>query len=114
MTDELLFSNILITAFIGLTLGIIVFFLLKGLTKKTNLGGTLSITLAIIVNVVHLVVTVLNILAPASYTQEYIHSAIITSLCYRLDLAFFWIIGTSLFWISTKKHEKTKKHSRSK
>jgi len=111
MIDELLFSNILITAFIGLTLGIIIFFLLKGLTKKTNVSGALSITVAVIVAVVHFVVT---LFVPAPYTPELIHSAIITSLCYRLDLAFFWIIGTGLFWISTRKHEKTKKRSRSK
>ena len=106
MTDELLFSNFLITAFIGLISGSVTFLIIKGLTKNTNMSGALSIIFGVIISTVFFFNTLFDILN--THYQRFIDAAIIVTFYYRLDLCLAWIIATSLFWFSAKKYEKLK------
>ena len=106
MTNELLFSHLFIIGVIGLISGSISFLVIKALTKNTTVSGALSIVLGVIISVVYFFFTLSDILN--SYSQEFINSAIEVVIYHRLDLCLTWVIGTLIFWISTKKHENTK------
>jgi len=112
MTDQLLFSHLFAIAFVGLASGTIIFFIIKMISKSVKASGIISIILALIVSITSFFVTASDLLR--HHSQSFIDAAIATSFYYQLALASFWIIGTSLFWLSTNKYQKTKKNSRSK
>jgi len=112
MTDQLLFSHLFAIAFVGLAAGSIIFFLIKTLSKSVKAAGIISIALAFIVSITYFFITASDILR--YHSQTFIDAAITVNFYHRLDLAIFWIIGTSTFWISTNKYQKAKKNARSK
>ena len=106
MTNELILTNSLIAILAGLPAGSIAFFILKALTKKTNLSGVLSIILGLVLNIVFFLNAYFD---HARYNyNEHVAWAINQSFFNNFMIFIMWVIGTIIFWVSTKKYENAK------
>lgn len=106
MTNELLFSHLFIMGVIGLISSSISFLVIKALTKNTTVAGILSIILGLVLSIIFFLNTYFG-LSHQNYSQ-YFAAKINQSFFNNLTFYFMWLIGTIIFWVSTKKHENTK------